>query len=285
MTDQEDTKPRVQPATVWTLIIIIVVGMVVGWNILVNMFKPISFDQRIAAFTTAVEEAKAEGQLKVYLKDGKLDPTLDEIIQKHLSADELAQNRSVLEDWLNRRRLPYLSRLEKNMSFTERSGKQVELKDLKGKIIVACWVFTRCPRGCTGVAGEMRKLHEELQGNPKVHFLSVSVDPADTPEDLKKFADALGIKGDNWWFVNGPKDAVRVYMTRYFGFLDVRDLPESERMSPDDKFEHDMRVALVDPAGHVRGLYGIANPDPQYATMFREKIRTDIKTLLEGESE
>lgn len=177
-------------------------------------------------------------------------------------------------------RLPILSRLEKNLVLTERSGKQVELKDLKGKVIVACWVFTRCPRGCTGVAGEMRRLFDEISSNPDVHFLSVSVDPDDKPEDLKRFADGLGFKGDNWWFVNGPKDAVRVYMTRQFSFNDVQEIPEADRMSPDDKFIHDMRVALVDSGGHVRGLYGIANPDPEFAKFFQEKIRKDIKTLL-----
>src|SRR3954469_24496919 len=110
-------------------------------------------------------------------------------------------------------RLPILSRVEKNVVFTERSGKQVELKELKGKVIVACWVFTRCPRGCTGVAGEMRKLAKEFEGNPKVHFLSVSVDPDDKPEDLRHFADGLGVQGDSqWWFVNGPKDEVRTAM-------------------------------------------------------------------------
>jgi cytochrome oxidase Cu insertion factor (SCO1/SenC/PrrC family) len=178
-------------------------------------------------------------------------------------------------------RLPILSRIEKNITFTERSGKQVELKDLKGKIIVACWVFTRCPRGCTGIAGEMRKLQLELKDNPDVHFLSVSVDPDDTPEDMKRFADGLGLKeGDNWWFVNGPKKEVRSAMVRYFGFNDVQDIPEADRMSPDDKFLHDMRVAVVDKGGHVRGLYGIANPDPEFADFFQEKIREDIKTLL-----
>ncbi len=179
-------------------------------------------------------------------------------------------------------RLPILTRLEKNIVFTERSGKQVELKDLKGKVIIACWVFTRCPRGCTGVAGEMRKLYLENAGNPDVRFLSVSVDPDDKPEDLKTFADGLGVEGDKWWFVNGPKDEVRSAMVRYFGFNEVQEVPVAERMSPEDKFIHDMRVALVDKAGHVRGLYGIANPDPEFAKYFQEKIREDIKTLLSG---
>lgn len=177
-------------------------------------------------------------------------------------------------------RLPIVSRIEKNFTFTERSGKQVELMALKGKVIVTCWVFTRCPRGCPGVVGQLLSLHKELGDNPDVHFLSVSVDPDDTPEQLKKFADGLKITGDNWWFVNGPKDPLRSFMGRYFRFDEVRDVPEAERMSPDDKFLHDMKVCLVDKAGHVRGFYDISSADPEYAKFYQEKIRKDIQTLL-----
>lgn len=180
-------------------------------------------------------------------------------------------------------RLPILSRLEKNLTLTERSGKPVELKDLKGKIIVASWVFTRCPRGCPGVVGQLLALHKEMADQPDVRFLSVSVDPDDSADQLKKFADGLNIKDDRWWFANGPKDAVRVYMTRYFGFQAVQDVPEAERMTPDDKFIHDTKVALVDRHGHVRGFYDVGSPDPEFARFFQQKIRDDIKTLLAGE--
>jgi cytochrome oxidase Cu insertion factor (SCO1/SenC/PrrC family) len=182
-------------------------------------------------------------------------------------------------------RLPILSRLEKNFTFTERSGKPAELKDLKGKIIVACWVYTHCPRGCSGVVGELLALHEELKDNPDVHFLSVSVDPEDSPEQLSKFADGLGIKGDTWWFVNGPMKDVRSYMTRYFGFMAVQDIPEKDRLTPQDKYMHDMKVALVDHQGHVRGMYDVGSPDPEFKAFWKEKIRTDIATLLKDKAE
>src|SRR3954465_7442486 len=197
MTSPETDKPRVNPITVWGLIIFIVLSMVVGWNILVHLLRPTPLSERLTEFTKAVEESKTEPQLGLLLKEGKHSAAVDAIVAKHLSTDELTQNREELLDWLNRHRLPYLSRLEKNIVFTERSGKQVELKDLKGKIIVACWVYTRCPRGCTGVAGEMRKLFLELKDNPNVHFLSVSVDPDDKPEDLQRFAEGLGLKADD----------------------------------------------------------------------------------------
>lgn len=180
-------------------------------------------------------------------------------------------------------RLPYLSRLEKNFVFTERNGQEVELKELQGKVILACWVFTRCPRGCPGVVSEMIKLQKEFGDKPEIHFLTVSVDPDDTPDQLRKFTENFKIDAKNWWFVTGPKDDMRVYMTKYFGFQDVQDVPEAERLTPDDKFIHDMKVALVDHKGRVRGLYDVSSPDPQFASFFKEKIREDIETLLENQ--
>jgi len=272
--------PRVNPVTVWFLIGVIVVSMVVGYNILVFMFRPKPVGARLEAFTVAVEERKLETELGDFLKSGKHNPELDELIKSQRLEEEIQKNPDLLAQWVQRKRLPYLSRLEQNITLVERSGKTVELKELKGKIIVACWVYTHCPRGCAGVVGELIQLHKDMADVPEVHFLSVSVDPADTPEQLSKFTESFNIKGDKWWFVNGLKDEIRVYMTRYFGFQAVQEVPEADRLSPDDKFLHDMKVALVDKKGHVRGHYDIASPDPEFAKFWKEKIRTDIKTLL-----
>lgn len=177
-------------------------------------------------------------------------------------------------------KLPVLTRVEKNLTLVERSGKQVELKELKGKVLVVCWVYTHCPKGCAGVVSSMLNVYNDVGSNPDVHFLSVSVDPDDSPERLKAFADGLQIKGDNWWFVNGPKDVLRSSMTRYFGFTAVEDIPVEKRFSPDDKFNHDFRVALVDRLGQVRGMYDIGSADPDMKAFFNEKIRKDIDTVL-----
>lgn len=189
------------------------------------------------------------------------------------------RDRRVAEGGENR--LPILTRIEKNLSLTERSGKTVELKDLKGKVLVASYVYTHCPRGCPGVIGQMNSLYKEIGSDPNVHFLSFSVDPDDSPEVLTDFTKRFGIAGDNWWFLNGPKDEMRVFLTRYFGFFAVQDIPEKDRFSPDDKFMHDLKVVLVDHKGHVRGKYDIGSPDPDFAKDDQRRIREDIKTLLE----
>jgi protein SCO1/2 len=182
-------------------------------------------------------------------------------------------------------RPPYLGRLEKDLILTERSGETVQLSQLKGKFIVAGYVYTRCPRGCAVVVSKMKKLYEEFGQDPRVQFLSFTVDPDDTPEILSDFATRFGIKGDNWWFVNGPKAEVRNYLTFQFKFAGVKEIPEAERMSPDDKYMHDMKVAIVDDKGHLRGHYDIANMDPEYETFWAAKVRKDLKYILSNSEE
>ncbi len=176
----------------------------------------------------------------------------------------------------------FMGRLERDIVLTERNGQTVHLADLRGKIMIASWVFTRCPRGCAGVIAKLKKLHAELTNNPNIQFLSFTLDPDDTPNMMQKFASGIDIKdSDHWWFLNGPKDEVRKYMTTSFKFRGVQDLPLADRLTPDDKYIHDLRVAVVDHEGHVRGLYDIMNADPEFQTYWDKQIRTDLSYLLE----
>lgn len=178
-------------------------------------------------------------------------------------------------------RPPILGRLEKDLELTERSGKTVHLEDLKGKVLIISWVFTRCPRGCAAVIAKLMKLQAEFANEPGLQFVSFTLDADDTPEMMKKFASGLGIKDDaNWWFVNGEKAAVRKFMTSQAQFRPVQDMPEAERLSPDDKYIHDLRVAVIDHRGHVRGLADILNTDPEFAKFWDEKLRKDLRYLL-----
>ena len=71
----------------------------------------------------------------------------------------------------------FLGRLERDMELTERDGRKVHLEELRGKILLASWVYTRCPRGCAGVIAKLKQLQEQYKGNPNIHFLSFTLDP------------------------------------------------------------------------------------------------------------
>lgn len=181
-------------------------------------------------------------------------------------------------------RPPLIHRLEANLILTERSGETVELAQLRGKVLVASYVFTRCPRGCSGVVEEMKMLHEEFADfGDQLHMLSFTVDPAhDDPDQLTEFATRAGVNEiDNWWFLTGDKKALHRYMTSQFRFREVQDMPEDERLTDGDLFIHDLRLALVDHKGHVRGHYDVMSVDPEYAKLSRDTLRRDLGRLLE----
>lgn len=177
-------------------------------------------------------------------------------------------------------RLPIISRLEENLIATERSGDAVELKDLKGKVILAGHVYTRCPRGCAGVATIMEGIQQDFGNDPAFHLVSFSVDPEhDDPAQLREFCRVQGIDGSNWWFLTGEGESIRQYLVKQFRFNPVREIPEAERMNEWDLFAHDMRVALVDSKGHVRGFYDVLSAD--HGEIAIEKLRRDLRQLLD----
>jgi hypothetical protein len=70
-------------------------------------------------------------------------------------------------------------------------------------------------------------------------------------------------------------------MTFSLKFRPVQDLPESERLTPDDKYIHDLRVAIVDHRGHLRGLYDVMNADAETQKFYDKMLRDDLRYFLE----
>ena len=66
----------------------------------------------------------------------------------------------------------------KNISFTNQLGQHVSLYDIKGKIIVLDFFFTRCPTFCPGMARSMKKLQDAFKKNDTsfVQFISISIE-------------------------------------------------------------------------------------------------------------
>ena len=87
----------------------------------------------------------------------------------------------------------------KNISFTNQLGQKVSLNDLKGKILVIDFFFSRCPSICPGLARNMKKLQDSFEKNPEiVQFISISVDPEfDSVHRIRRFADKVNTNHNN----------------------------------------------------------------------------------------
>jgi protein SCO1/2 len=178
--------------------------------------------------------------------------------------------------------LPIYATLRQALTAPERNGTPVNTTTLRGKVIVLGYTYTRCPRGCLGVIDTMLKLRDEFGSRPGFHLISVAVDPThDTPEVLKAFASAAGIQvSDPWWFLSGDPAKLRDFVTHQVGFAQTVDIPPADRLSQYDLFAHDLRLALIDGEGRIRGYYEVQNEDPPTAEFHTQRLREDIRRLL-----
>ncbi|MCB1226096.1 MAG: SCO family protein [Verrucomicrobiales bacterium] len=183
-------------------------------------------------------------------------------------------------------RPPYIDRVEDDMILTERDGREVRLNELRGKVLLVSWVYTRCPRGCSGVVTELKSLMEELPKDEAIHLVSFTLDPDDTPAMMQAFARQVGVADDApWWFVNGQPEKVNDLMVRKLHFRPTQIIPEADRLSEFDKYAHDLRVALVDHKGHVRRLEDVVNADPESAAYWRKQLKEDLAAVLKEREE
>ncbi len=157
----------------------------------------------------------------------------------------------------------------KNIHFTNQLGKKVSLDDLKGKVIVLDFFFSRCPSICPGLARNMKKLQDSFVKNDSiVQFISISVDPEhDSVPQLRKFADRLNVNHDSWWFVTGDKKEIYD-----FAFNEIKASIADSGI--DTAFIHTENFFLLDSNRIVRGWYN------GFDTLKQEQLVRDIPTLM-----
>jgi cytochrome oxidase Cu insertion factor (SCO1/SenC/PrrC family) len=135
----------------------------------------------------------------------------------------------------------------------ERSGRTVTQADLRGKIWVASFVFTRCTGPCPQITGTMAKLQSELSGQD-VLLVSFTVDPdRDQLADLREYADHFGADKERWLFLTGPKDVIDPLCEKGFGLGLQRNTGKD--VKPGQEITHSTRLTLVDRYGHKRGYF------------------------------
>ncbi len=134
-------------------------------------------------------------------------------------------------------------------SLIDQNEKPFGSADLKGKVVVADFIFTTCPSLCPLLTTRMIDLHRHFDKmGDKVHFISVSVDPEiDTPEVLRQYMKKYQIAAGNWSFLTGDKKAVHQ--------LVVEQLKLHVGEKENDDINHVAHFILLDQNGDLRGLF------------------------------
>jgi protein SCO1/2 len=158
----------------------------------------------------------------------------------------------------------------KNITFINQLGKKVNLDELKGKILVIDFFFTRCPSICPDMAKAMKRLQNSFvnSNDSIVQFISVSIDPMhDSIPQLRKFADRYTSNHDSWWFVTGDRKEIYDFALQEIK-ANVADV------NVDTAFVHTQNFFLLDKNRVVRGWYDGLD------TIVQAKLVRDIPLLM-----
>jgi cytochrome oxidase Cu insertion factor (SCO1/SenC/PrrC family) len=161
-------------------------------------------------------------------------------------------------------------------SLTERSGKTVTDKDLRGKVWVGSFIFTRCTGPCPAVSNTMARLQADLKDELKaggLKLVTFTVDPErDDPDELKKYAENRQADPNNWLFLTGDREKIHKLMREQFKQAVERKVGPD--VQPGDEFGHSTRLILVDRNGVIRATYdGLPNDRPGGKEEFEEGLR------------
>lgn len=157
-----------------------------------------------------------------------------------------------------------------NFSFVNQLGDTIQANDLKGKILIVNYFFSRCPNPCPTLTRNMKRMQDSyLKNDSLVHFISFSVDPIrDSVLALKNYADRYKIRHHNWWMLTGDKKKIYDLAFDEFkaGIVDGGNV--------DTAFLHTDKFYLLDKNRVIRGWYDGTD------SVAMTKLARDISLLI-----
>jgi protein SCO1/2 len=156
-----------------------------------------------------------------------------------------------------------------NFTFTDQNGQPFGLADLKGKVWIADFIFTRCVSVCPPMTANMAKLQQMAKKEGlNVEFVSFSVDPEnDHPEQLKAYIEKFHADVRHWHLLTGySQQDIETFAQK--NFKTIVQKPQNQ-----DQVIHGTDFYLVDQNGKIVQYYNGAQDVPY------EQILEHIKIL------
>lgn len=132
------------------------------------------------------------------------------------------------------------------------NGQRFGSKELRGRVYLANFVFTRCPTVCPKMLKDLQKVQKRIKGvGQKAAIVTFTVDPEhDNEKVLFDTARKYDANPFVWTFLTGP-DKEALFKLYRDGFkVGVEE-------NPQDLFDiaHSEKIVLVDAENRIRGYY------------------------------
>ncbi len=163
---------------------------------------------------------------------------------------------------------------------TDQNNSAISNETYKDKVFVLEFFFSTCASICPIMNTNLKKIQDSFYGNKNFGIASITIDPEkDTPDNLKRHAETLGIKSQNWHFLTGKKEYIYDLANKGFN------LYAGQNDKFEGGFEHSGLLALIDKNGKIRCRKDeFGNPIMYYDGLEEAGIKAlkeDIKILLE----
>jgi protein SCO1 len=145
-----------------------------------------------------------------------------------------------------------------DFTLLNQSGRRIHLAQFKGKVLVATFIYTRCPLAdyCPKMSRNFAEIDKALAADPalysQTHLLSISFDPAyDTPAVLRSYGGAYTGRYTketfNHWDFAAPSEKDLPAVTQFFG---VGITP-----GENNTLTHSLSTIIIDKDGKIAAWY------------------------------
>jgi len=149
----------------------------------------------------------------------------------------------------------------------DQDGKQVSLKDRRGEVVAVTFIYASCVDTCPLLTSKLVAIQRKLEPSAaaKVFFTAITVDPErDTPEVLKRYAQAHSADAAHWAFLTGTSQQIDDVARRYGIY---------RKKQPNGDVDHTFLTSLIDRSGTLRVQYLGWRFDPN-------EFLDDLRSLL-----
>ena len=147
-------------------------------------------------------------------------------------------------------------------SFPDQDAAAVSTESLRGKVCIVDFIFTNCASTCPKMTAQRAELLKQID-DPRVTFLSISVDPArDDRTTRKKYAAEHGMDETRWRFVSPPDRAAALKIAQGMKIAGSDGHSHGGAGAGDaTPVLHSERFVLLDAHGRIRGNYSMLDAD------------------------
>lgn len=152
--------------------------------------------------------------------------------------------------------LPGDSLYQIDSKWVTQDGKELELKDLRGKKTIMTMVYLSCQYTCPTIISEVKSLESKLKKGvaADTRVLVVSFDPSkDTPKVMNAYAKKRKLDPQHWLFVTNKDESKIRELAAALGF--------KYKKSDNGEYVHSYMIVVLDEDGVVRARVEGANKD------------------------